>query len=472
MGISSELRVGLMAAAGLAVLAFMVFVIGDIDLFSPTYPVTFRFGHVDGLLVGSKVTISGVKAGKVDRVEVKGGVVHVRCRVETVVKIPRNAKVTIDTMGLMGEKYVGILMPEGAVDERYLEPGETFDGIEPVRMTRLMAEGDELLRKVRVSVDSVNQVLSDPKFIEAMKNSAVRLEDTMASINLTARGFDHRMDELQGRVERFLDRLDDVGVQVGDLIDEVRGGLSDTVDNVRTLTREFRDLATGNRATVDRAIKDFADTAATLRKMLREVEGGGETALDFRQMLRNLRDGAFNIRELTNRVREIFDDGKVGDDLKGTTGHLRSVMEKADRLLGGFGGFKAKVGYTNRYNLDRELSSNDLNLDLAFGGRAIRMGVRDIGHGSDLDFQLGMGALRAFPQVKPRVGIIKSRMGVGFDYSFMKNSLSMIDIIDTRDTTVDSTSLYRVGQNVSLLTRVEDALSRDREYNVGLRYDF
>lgn len=465
MGISSEVRVGLMAAAGLVVLVLMVFMIGDIDLFSPTYPVTFKFGHVDGLLVGSKVAISGVKAGKVDRVEVKGGVVHVRCRIESAIRIPRNAKVTIDTMGLMGEKYVGILMPDGRPDERTLEANEEFDAIDPVRMTRLMSEGDEILRKVHISIDSLNQVLADPKFIESMKNSAYRVEDTMASINLTARGFDHRLDELQGRVERFLDRMDDAGIQVVDLLEESREGLADTVENVRILTREFRDLATGNRAVVDRAIKDFSETAATLRALMRDVEGGGQTAIDFKQMLRNL-------RETTARILEIFDDGKIGVDLKGTTGHLRNVLEKADRLLGGFGGFKSKLGYTTRYNLDRELSSNDLNFDLSMGGRDLRMGVRDIGHGSDLDFQLGMGALRAFPSVKPRVGIIKSKMGVGFDYSFMKNSLSMIDIIDTRDTTVDSTSLYRVGSGVSILTRVEDALSKAREYNVGLRYDF
>ncbi len=469
MNMSSEMRVGIMTAVGLSLLAAMVFVIGDIDLFSPTYSVVFRFRHVDGLLVGSKVTVSGVKAGKVDRIDVTGGVVHVRCRVETRIAIPKNAKVTIDTMGLMGEKYVGILMPEGKADPETLKPGEEFDAIDPVRMTRLMSEGDEILKKVNKSIDAMNQILSDPKFIDSVKNSAFRFEDTMASVNLTARNFDHRLDEVQGRFERFLDRLDDATAGVVDLIDQAREGIVDTVDNVRSVTRDLRELSLTNRAIVDRAIKDFAETAASMRKLVGDAEAGGNTAADFRKMLENL-------REITGKIRDIFEDGRMGEDLKGAVGKLRSVLERADRFLGGGkgkgGGLSARLGYTSRYNLDREWTSNDLNLDVDLAGRALRMGVRDIGHGSELDFTLGSGPLRFMPAVKPRFGIIKSKMGVGFDYSLMKNSLTMVDIIDTRNTKVDSTSLYRLGHGMSLLTRVEDALNDGREYNVGVRYDF
>jgi ABC-type transporter Mla subunit MlaD len=243
--------------------------------------------------------------------------------VETQIQIPKNAKVTIDTMGLMGEVR---RHPDARQDAtETIKPGEEFEAIDPVRMTRLMSEGDEILKKVNKSIDAMNQILSDPKFIDSVKNSAFRFEDTMASVNLTARNFDHRLDEVQGRFERFLDRLDDATTGIVDLMDEAREGLVETVDNVRSITRDLKELSLTNRAVVDRAIKDFSETAAAMKRLVSDVEAGGTTAADFRKLFENL-------RETTDRIRQIFEDGKMGDDLKGAVGRLRSVLEKARPL--------------------------------------------------------------------------------------------------------------------------------------------
>jgi phospholipid/cholesterol/gamma-HCH transport system substrate-binding protein len=472
MKFTPEIRVGFMAFVSLLIFASMVFMVGDVSFLTPSYNIIVKFHHVDGLLIGSKVALSGVKVGKVESIAVKHGMVYVTIKLGNEYKIPNNAIFTIDTMGLMGEKMVGIEIPPEGEKGGYIKNNSEITGIDPVRMSQLMSDGQKILGSIRTTTESINDIIGDKKFGDAIKNSAYSIEDTVATINMTAKGIDDRLDEMQGKVEKFLDHLDNVGFQVSDLIDESRTSVLDSVENINGFTKDLKDISSRNKKLINKMLSDFQKTAERLKKLISDIEHNGTTARDLRTTLSNIRESSKNMEKITDEIRRVFDDGTVREDLKESTHRLRSILGKTDKFLSGKGGFlKTKMGYSSIFNTEEDYFVNDVDMDMDIFGYKLNMGVRNIGHGSELDFQIGTGPFKKIPGLTGRFGVIKSKMGFGLDYKW-KNAITKIDVIDTQNTKVDTTTLYNFWENMDLLSRTEDILSSDREYNVGVRYHF
>ena len=472
MKLTPEIRVGLMAFVALSLLASMVFMVGDVSFFSPSYNIIIKFHHVDGLLSGSKVALSGVKVGKVEKIEVKKGLVYVTINIGTEYKVPNNAIFTIDTMGLMGEKMVGIEIPPEGEKGGFIKNNSEISGIDPVRMTQLMSDGQKILSSIKITTDSINNIIGDKKFGDSIKNSAASIEEAMASFSMTARSFDDRLDEIQGKVEKFLDHLDNVGYQVSDLIDESRNSVLDSVENINGFTKDLKDISGKNKEVLNKMFRDFQKTAETLKKLLRDIENGGTTAADIKKTLANIKESTKNMNKITKDIKSIFDDGTVVTNVKESTYKLNHILGKADGFLSGGSGLHTDIGYSSIFNTEDDFFINDVDMKMAIFGHNLNMGVRNIGHGSQLDFQVGTGALPKIPWLSGRFGVIKSKIGIGIDYKW-KNTKTMIDIIDTQDTKVDSTTLYSFWENMDLLSRTEDILDPDnRAYNIGVRYHF
>jgi len=471
MKIIPEVRVGLMAVVGLALLASMVFMVGDISFLTPTYNIVIKFHHVDGLLSGSKVALSGVKVGKIENIDVRKGLVYVTIGLETKYKIPNNAIFTIDTMGLMGEKMIGIEIPAEGEKGGYIKENSEVIGNDPIRMSQLMSDGQKILTSVKITTESINDIIGDKKFGDSIKNSAFSIEEAMASFSMTAVNFDNRLDEMQGKAEKFLDHLDNVGFQVSDLIDQSKTSVLDSVENINGFTRDLKDMSSENKAVLNKMFRDFQKTASTLKKLLKDIENGGITAADIQKTLSNIKNSTDDMKEISKDIKKIFDDGTVIDNVKESTQRLNNILGKTDKFLSGSKGLSTNLGYSSIFNMEQNRFSNDVDMKMDIFGKKLNMGVRNIGHGSEVDFQIGTGPFKKIPWLSGRVGIIKSKMGIGLDYKW-KNSTTMIDIIDTRNAKIDSTTLYSFWENIDILSRTEDILNSEREYNLGVRYHF
>lgn len=126
-----EISVGVfmvLAIASLLMLALRVSGLSDFYSGNSGYTVKAVFNNIGGLKVRSKVTIGGVKIGKVDDIklsynsdlDVYEPVVIMKIN-SNVAKIPSDSQASILTAGLLGDNYVGI---EPGHDEDYLKDGD------------------------------------------------------------------------------------------------------------------------------------------------------------------------------------------------------------------------------------------------------------------------------------------------------------------------------------------------------------
>ena len=73
---ASAFRIGVFVAVGVAIVIAALFLFGIRSAFQPTYKFeTYTTGEVEGLSVGSIVTLRGVEVGKV-KVDQRGGAVE------------------------------------------------------------------------------------------------------------------------------------------------------------------------------------------------------------------------------------------------------------------------------------------------------------------------------------------------------------------------------------------------------------
>jgi len=181
-----ELRVGIFVFIGLIVFTYIVFSIGDFYIFKPGYRIKVKFGFVDGIQPSAPIRYAGVEAGKLESIkfyyneEKKKTEIELKGWVSKNVLIEKDAEAYVNTLGVVGEKYLEIL--PGSKESGYLDDGDTIVGIDPVPMEKIthrayeITEGLQTLAKeLKEGKGTMGKLLTD----EAVYNN---LEEFTADI--------------------------------------------------------------------------------------------------------------------------------------------------------------------------------------------------------------------------------------------------------------------------------------------------
>jgi phospholipid/cholesterol/gamma-HCH transport system substrate-binding protein len=227
-----ELKVGLTIFIAAVVLSVGLLWFQGFEIGKRTYEITAIFPMVGGVDPGDEVNVNGVEKGEVKRVSLEGTSVHIRMAIYSSVKIPDDSKVILQTVGIMGERVVSIMLGESDTN---MEPGVTLEGIyDPGMsevlaslgnitgdMTRLaqdirtiaeaLAEGDDL----RKTVENLAIVTGELK--ELMSKNAPKIEDGITSFSRSAERFDSLLERNEGRIDSIITAVDEASRELPEL---------------------------------------------------------------------------------------------------------------------------------------------------------------------------------------------------------------------------------------------------------------
>ncbi|MFV9875227.1 MAG: outer membrane lipid asymmetry maintenance protein MlaD [Rickettsiales endosymbiont of Dermacentor nuttalli] len=104
---------------------FFAYQWGDVKPVNNGYNINARFERIDGITLGSDVSIAGVKVGTVTKqtLDTKSFLAVIEMSINGEVKIPRDSSAQISSIGLIGNKYIDIT--PGSTKQS-LKPGETI----------------------------------------------------------------------------------------------------------------------------------------------------------------------------------------------------------------------------------------------------------------------------------------------------------------------------------------------------------
>jgi phospholipid/cholesterol/gamma-HCH transport system substrate-binding protein len=247
-----EIRVGaaVIAAALIAVIGTMWF--QKFQLAEKRYSFFVQFNEVGGLVSGDPIMVNGVERGRVGRVDLLPNRVVVEMAVREGVMIPRDSRVALKSIGIMGERFVAITQGDSALA---VSPGDTMGGEFLMGLSEVMGSAGAVLDDVEITAGRLREIA------ESLSGNGRLQEgiDDFAASSKNLRGITernrHRLDRALMRFERSATMLDSLLTKRFPAIDSSlaalgrAGGKTEmTIDNLAEVSKDLREITAKLRA--------------------------------------------------------------------------------------------------------------------------------------------------------------------------------------------------------------------------------
>ena len=273
-----EFKVGAFVFVGLAMLGALVVQFGRLGEGLRTYyPLTVRFTDASGLLKGSDVLLAGAKIGKVSggpRMVREGQGVDVPLQIYEHIKVPEGSKFTVGSSGLLGDRFVNVVLPPGQ-PKAFLAPNTHISGARETGIDDLTREGGALVndlrgtvQKIDTTVDRLNQDTLSSKNMENLKSSMEHLNEATGALAESSKKLDGVIEQVDSTMTSAKEAADSLQTAIADarkvLNSATKGkGLVAALLNDQQLANDLHALVTNLRA---HGVLFYRDSAAKAEK--------------------------------------------------------------------------------------------------------------------------------------------------------------------------------------------------------------
>jgi phospholipid/cholesterol/gamma-HCH transport system substrate-binding protein len=319
---SIEVKVGLLILVALGLLGGFVIVMGGVS-FEPTYTVYVDFENPGGLQTGAPVRIAGVKVGRVEEMQFRGGqldqkskqaapLIRVVAEIEEQYQsaIRHDARFFVTSQGVLGELYLAI--EPGTGEAPILEDGAVVYGVNPPRLDLLLSESYELLHRAYVGIT---------------KNEK-KISETFDGLHRTLKGTGDFFQENDKKLNGIVTNVETLTVEANETVRAARQRYVDgpqvtrILNNVerttQALDRNLDPLLSDGRTVLART-KKLTDTLASdaqLKRYERITQNVGDTTERAKLAAADAQALISHVRRGKGTVGALVMDEAVYDDLQ------------------------------------------------------------------------------------------------------------------------------------------------------------
>lgn len=332
--INFEFRVGFFV---LVAALLLIFGWTWLKSFSMEAPQRFgvKFADIAGLANNAPVNLNGVRVGVVEKIDLKGKsevIVHLKVTTTTV-PITEGSKITIQTLGLVGAKYIEINLPEvqeGEPAPTVIPTDSIVEGENPVR-TELY------LNKIATNFSSFSDEIASQKSREGLKNALEKSGSTMASIQSAA----EKMDKNMVKLSSVTDSLKDTSGKFGNTSQSATRFFDEgasTLKDVKGVSTRMKKILDNPALTTD--LKETVQLARETSESIKSAIGQLSNTLqdkplrdDLLAMMGKLSTSTESVAASMRQVDKLVGDHGLRDDLKKITSDAKEVVTKANKLV-------------------------------------------------------------------------------------------------------------------------------------------
>ncbi len=177
---SLELRIGLTVFIAALTLTIGLMWFQGFQTSRETYQIYAVFPMALGASQGDKVYLNGVEMGKVKAVQLRKNDVLVTVEVSAKAKIPVDSKILLQTIGIMGERIVTIVLGNS---DSYLAPGSTMQGIYDPGVAEALASLGSIMGNLTQLTKDMQRVATMLTQGDKLKNTLENLAELTAELN-------------------------------------------------------------------------------------------------------------------------------------------------------------------------------------------------------------------------------------------------------------------------------------------------
>jgi phospholipid/cholesterol/gamma-HCH transport system substrate-binding protein len=177
MKLSNETKVGALVVGTILLGGLFAWVVGVQNPFNPTVDVYVTYNFAGGIEVGSPVRVSGIKAGKVEKIEfyvpkdanavaikepgsapdisTEQAITPLRLKIsirkDAAEGVRQDSRFYVNLAGIIGERYIEVT--PGTIQSPKLKSGDLMAGIDPPRIDQLISQSFDLAGKITKLVE-------------------------------------------------------------------------------------------------------------------------------------------------------------------------------------------------------------------------------------------------------------------------------------------------------------------------------
>ena len=324
----SELKIGVMAVAAIALTAILVIAVGGASGFAwERYDLKTNFANVQGLKSGAIVRVAGVEVGKVTKVELAGtGVdVHLSIKKENQSRVTTDSVASIGAMSLLGEPLID-LSPSSTGTP--LKDGDTVRSKPPAAQLSDVADtanegivqATALLKDIREGRGTLGKLFTDDQLYRELNGFVAAANSVAASIN-KGQGTLGRFtrdtkvyDELHASLANLQEMTRRINAGEGSLgqflkDDRLAKSLTATTGNFEQISARLNknDNTAGKLLTEKELYERINSTMQRVDDLTKNLNSGQGTAgqlLHNKEMYDNMNSAAKELRELLAAIKQ------------------------------------------------------------------------------------------------------------------------------------------------------------------------
>ena len=273
--LTREQRIGAFFAVGIILLFIAIELTLGLGLLRRRYPLYATFRDVQGLDSGADVRLAGIKAGRVDGMQIEQDHVRVTLLINGGLVVKKDSLARLDFRALSGERFVSLTL--GTPTAKPAEPGDTLEGETPASFSDVVDQLSGVAQNVNELVTSLNANSQ-----RLLTNLADLIEQNRSQLDQIAENF----ASITGKLDRGTGTL---GLLLNDssLYDRASAALGDVRQAVQDIGQVTHDLSEG-RGTLGKLIREDGGLYDQVRET---VDHLNESARNAEEITASLRDG-------------------------------------------------------------------------------------------------------------------------------------------------------------------------------------
>lgn len=182
-----EFKIGAFVLIAFIALTIFIFSITGSNVLEKGKSLKVIFGFANGLKKSAPVRIAGVDQGLVKNIDLffdrqdDKTKVEVELWVKKDVRIPLDSVVTVNQLGLMGEKYIEII--PGVDTQHFYEEGQAIVGEDPIAQEEIAQRVMEVAGKLEHSIEGVNKIVNDEENRGSVSQTLKNLSSLTGGLN-------------------------------------------------------------------------------------------------------------------------------------------------------------------------------------------------------------------------------------------------------------------------------------------------
>lgn len=266
---------------GLMILAGSLYWLQGYKLERNAQIINIRFDDVGTLAAGDRVTVSGVRRGRVRDLKLTSDGVEVKLLLYKDVILKRDARFVIKNLGLMGERFIAI---HPGNDSVLFDPTHVADGQYDTGLPEVMGLMGEMVTELRDLVFAFRRHTGS--------------DSTLASLDRTVASLEEVSSSMAAYLSRNNTKLDK------------------TVDNFYNASRNLNQILSDNSERIDSTFDRFDRSSLRLEMFVGQLDTLALSARQFADRV-NSPDGTLQL---------LIEDRRLYDDLRRTADNLDDLI--------------------------------------------------------------------------------------------------------------------------------------------------